>query len=125
MKVALWIVSVLLALAFVGSGTMKLVTPLDELATKMSFVTSFGQLTRVIGVAEVLGALGLVLPAATRIKPMLTPIAASLLALLMAGAVGTHLVLGEIDKSGGAIVLLLLSAFVAWGRIAKAPIAAR
>ncbi len=124
MKIAVWIVSALLALAFLGSGLMKLVTPLDELAQKMAFVVHFGVLTRVIGAAEVLGALGLLLPAALRIKPALTPVAAICLAALMAGAFVTHLVLGE-PGAVVPVVLVVLCAFVAWGRIAKVPVAAR
>jgi hypothetical protein len=125
MKVAVWIVSALLALAYLGSGFMKLVTPLDELAQKMAFVTYFGSLTRAIGAAEVLGALGLLLPAATRIKPMLTPIAASGLAVLMLGAVVTHVVLGEANHVAVPLVLAALSAFVAWARVVKVPVLAR
>jgi hypothetical protein len=68
---------------------------------------------RAIGLVEVLGALGLILPAALKIAPVLTPIAALGLAMTMVGAVLTHLQLGETNRIGPAIVLLLLLVFVA------------
>ncbi len=78
LHISLWVVQVLLALAFGMAGFMKVSMPISELAAKgMGFVnhTSEG-LVRFIGTVELLGALGLILPAATRIKPILTPIAA-------------------------------------------------
>lgn len=122
----LWVVQVLLTAAFVMAGLMKLTTPIAELAVKMSWVnhTPAG-LVRFIGGSELLGGLGLLLPAATRIKPILTPVAASALVLVMVLAAGFHLYLGEAGLMMPSLVLGVLSAFVAWGRFAKAPIAAR
>lgn len=125
-NVALWVAQGLLALAFLGAGAMKLVTPIDELARGMSFVPHVpGALVRFIGLSEVAGALGLVLPAATRIKPALTPLAAGLLAVVMVLALGTHLALGEAGAIGAPIVLGGLAALVAWGRSKKAVVAPR
>lgn len=125
MKIALWIVQGLLAFAFLAAGGMKLATPVDQLlANGMTFVEYVpALLVRFIGLSEVAGALGLILPAATGIQPKLTPLAASLLALVMVLAVLTHIALGEWGGLGAPIVLGGLSAFVAWGRFVKAPIA--
>ena len=81
MSIVLWIVQVLLALAFIMAGSMKLVTPIAELAeANMTFVNVFPEwFVRFLGVAEVAGGIGLIVPAATRIMPRLTPLAAFLL----------------------------------------------
>ncbi|HEX8699267.1 MAG TPA: DoxX family protein [Myxococcaceae bacterium] len=126
LHVVLWIVQVLLALAFFGAGSFKLFTPIAELAQQMAWVSTMPEgLVRFIGASELAGALGLLLPALTRIKPGLTPLAAAGLTVVMLLAAPFHLSRGE----GGAIVpnLILgaLAAFVAWGRFKKAPIAPR
>lgn len=123
---ALWGVQGLLAFAFLGAGAMKLTTPVAELATSMNWVNSTPEpLVRFIGAAELAGALGLILPAALRILPMLTPVAAALLTVVMGLAVGKHLMIGEPAMVVPGLVLGALSAFVAWGRGLKAPISAR
>ncbi len=126
MRIALWIVQSLLAFAFLAAGFMKATVPLAELATQMAWVESFPAFAvRLIGVAEIAGALGLILPSITRIKPVLTPIAAAALVVLMIGGAGTHLVLGEAAMMPPSIVLGTLAAFVAWGRYKAAPIPER
>jgi len=127
MNIALWIVQALLAVAFGMAGAMKLATPVDELvANGMTFAAHVpAWVPKLAGAAEVLGAVGLVLPAALKIKPALTPLAAAGLVVVMILAVGTHVVLGEWAALGGPIVLGALSAFVAWGRYAARPIAPR
>jgi putative oxidoreductase len=126
MRIALWIVQSLLAFAFLAAGFMKATVPLAELAQQMAWVESFPPFAvRFIGVAEVAGALGLILPSITRIKPVLTPIAAAALVVLMVGGAGTHLVLGEVTMMPPSIVLGSLAAFVAWGRTKAAPIPER
>jgi putative oxidoreductase len=128
MHVALWIAQSLLAVAFLGAGVMKTITPIDVLATKGMggwVVDVPVWLMRFIGVSEVLGALGLVLPAATRIAPKLTPLAAAALALVMMLGAGTHLAYGEAKSVVGNVVIGGLAAFVAWGRLTRHPIAAR
>src|ERR1700742_1888860 len=107
MTYALWIVQVLLALLFLFSGGTKLVLPLDVLTSMGSpnQIQLPGLFLRFIGVVEVLGALGLVLPGLLRIKPGLTPLAAAGLVLVMMVALAlVPLVVG------------LLAAFVAYGR---------
>jgi len=119
MGIALWAVQVLLGLAFLAAGGMKLARPKKELANNnMAWVEDFSQgAVRLIAALEVLGALGLVLPALTGVLPWLTPLAALGLALLMAGAVYTHL---RREEGLAAVVppavLLLLAALVAVGR---------
>ncbi len=126
LHIGLWVVQALAAFAFLGAGATKLTTPIADLATKMSFVPHFPAIAvRAIGLAEVLGALGLVLPSALRIAPKLTPLAAAGLVALMLGAAGTHVAVGDAPGMVPSLVLGGLSAFIAWGRGRKAPIAAR
>ena len=126
MKYALWIVQLLLAAAFGMAGFFKLATPIEALAAQMAWVAEVPSWTpRVAGAAEVLGAVGLVLPAATRIKPTLTPLAAAGLALVMVLAAGLHLSLGQLGALAPNAVLGGLALFVAWGRWKKAPIEPR
>lgn len=126
MNIGLWVVQVLLAAGFLMAGGMKLMTPHDALAAQMTWVNYLPAFApKVIGTLEVLGALGLILPSLLRIKPALTPLAAAGLALLMAGAFITHLVLGEFSMSLPSLVLGLLAAFVAWGRHQRSSIVAR
>jgi putative oxidoreductase len=125
---ALWIVQVLLALVFAAAGAAKLFTPLAELATKGMggwVVDSPALLVRFIGASELLGAIGLVAPAATRVAPRLTPVAAAALAVVMVLAAGTHVAYGEHGSVVPNAVLGGLAAFVAWGRSKRRPIAAR
>ena len=97
MNIVLWIVQILLALAFLMAGTLKATQPIDKLAVRMQWVNSLRppQLVRLIGVLEILGAVGLILPAVTGIWPWLTPIAAIGLVLTMIGAMLLHVRLGE------------------------------
>jgi hypothetical protein len=127
MNIALWIAQALLAVAFFMAGGMKLVLPMDALlANGMTFIEYVpAALVRFIGLSEVAGALGVTLPAATRIQPRLTPIAAALLGVVMVLAMGTHLMLGEFGALGPPLMLGLLSAFVAWGRSKKSVITPR
>ncbi len=124
--IVLWVVQGLIGIAFIVAGLTKLVKPIPELAQTMSFVPHAPELlVRFIGLSELLGGLGVILPAATRIKPILTVIAAARLALVMILAVFTHVMLGEIPQIIPPVVLGLLSTFIALGRLKKAPIAPR
>ena len=126
MKIALWIVQALLAFAFVMAGGMKLVTPLDQLAESLPWVLEMpALLVRFIGLSEVAGGIGVLLPALTRIQPRLTPLAAAGLGLVMILAVIFHLARGEFGGSVPSIVLLILAAFVYYGRTKLAPISPR
>lgn len=124
--VGLWTAQILLAIVYAGAGYMKLTQPLDVLAVNMTFVTQIPEwLTRFIGAAELLGAIGLIAPAATRILPMLTPAAAVGLVIVQLSAMVFHIAHGEFGVLVVNAVLLALALFVAWGRIVAAPIASR
>ena len=126
LHVALWVAQALLAFTFGIAGFIKLTQPLASLATQMPWTTAVpGVLVRFIGVSELAGALGLILPAATRILPRLTPAAAGGLVLIMGMAAAFHLSRGELYMLPMNGVLGLLAAFVAWGRLAARPIAPR
>jgi uncharacterized membrane protein YphA (DoxX/SURF4 family) len=126
MKYLLWALQIVLGLAFLAAGFMKVSQPFDALGAQMVWVNDVPEpLVRFIGLAEVLGGLGLVLPAATRILPWLTPLAAAGLALDMLLATVFHLARGEFAASVSTLVLGLLAAFVAYGRLRLAPITVR
>ncbi len=116
MDITLWIVAGLLALAFLGAGTMKLSRSKEQLAASgMSWTEDFSApMVKTIGSLEILGALGLVLPALTGILPALVPVAALGLTATMIGAIVVHLRRREAFTP--AAVLLVLAAFVAIGR---------
>lgn len=114
MKKAVWIVSALLAVGFLLTGLGKLLPPTGELETTASGIPV--PLLRIAGAAEVVGAIGLILPAATRIAPLLTPVAASGLVITMIGAVTANMLVGEYGQAVVPALLGLLSAFVAWAR---------
>jgi len=118
MTYALWIVQGLLALIFLFAGGMKLVLPLDVLTEQMPLP---GLFVRFIGVAEVLGAIGLILPGLLRIRPGLTPVAAAGLVIIMIGATVLTLAGGDVALALIPLVVGLLSAFVAYGRWRLAP----
>jgi putative oxidoreductase len=112
--------------AFVVGGLMKAIMPGADLARNSAWVADVPlALLRFIGVAELAGGLGLILPAATRIRPMLTRLAAVSLATIMTLAFVFHIQRGEWDALPVNAVLGALAAFGAWGRWRKAPIAPR
>ena len=91
MNVIIWVLQIVLALAFLAAGLTKLIQPRQKLATTMGWVEDFPDPgVRTIGALEVLGALGLLLPALTGMATVLVPVAAVGLALLMVGAAATH-----------------------------------
>ena len=123
MNTAIWIAQGLLAVVFAFSGLSKLIQPYERLAQQMGYVNDFSPNTfRAIGVAEVLGAAGVVLPALTDILPWLTPTAAIGLVLVMLGAMATHLRRREYAMIAINLVLLALAVFVAYGRIVAEPL---
>lgn len=118
MNVALWVVAGLLAAAFLAAGAMKLSQPKEKLAASgMGWVESFsaGQV-KAIGALEVLAAIGLIVPPLVHVAPVLAPLAATGLVLMMIGAAVTHARRGEFPQIAVNVVLLALAAFVAWGR---------
>jgi uncharacterized membrane protein YphA (DoxX/SURF4 family) len=125
MDIALWIVQGLLALLFLGAGATKATQNYDKLSGMMPWAKNFSPtIVKTIGVLEVLGAIGLILPSLTRILPILTPLAGVGLALTMGGAILTHVRRKEYPPVAVNTVLLLLAAFVAYGRFVLVPIVA-
>jgi hypothetical protein len=116
MNVALWIVQVLLGALFVFGGVYKLVMPLEGIP--LPFPVWF---LRFIGLVELLGGVGLILPGLLRIKPKLTPLAAVGLVIIMIGAVGTGLMAGDPAAAAMPALVGVLAAFVAYGRWKLAP----
>jgi len=126
LRLALWIVQLILAAAFLMAGFMKATQPVDQLAAAMGWPGDIPPLLlRFIGLAEFAAALGLVLPAATRIRPVLTPLAASGLVVIMVLAFLFHIPRGEYSSLPLNAAFGVLAAFVAWGRFFRAPIPAR
>jgi DoxX-like protein len=118
MTYVLWIIQGLLALLFLFTGGIKLVLPLEVMTQQFPLP---GWFLRFIGVAEVLGAIGLILPGLLGIRPGLTPLAASGLVVIMIGATVLTLVGGDVVSALIPLVVGLLSAFVAYGRWRLAP----
>ena len=118
MTSALWIVQGLLAALFLFAGGMKLVLPLEKLTGPFPLP---GWFIRFIGVCEVLGALGLILPGLLRIRPGLTPLAAAGLVIIMIGATALTVAAGAVAPALISLVVGLLAAFVAYGRWRLAP----
>jgi hypothetical protein len=121
-NVLLWVVQGLLAALFLFAGGMKLVLPLEALAGPIALP---GLFMRFIGVAEVAGALGLVLPSLLRIQPRLTPVAAAGLVIIMIGATVLTGIAGPASMAAMPAVVGVLAAVVAYGRLKMALISPR
>jgi uncharacterized membrane protein YphA (DoxX/SURF4 family) len=123
MNIALWVVQILLALAFLAAGVMKSSQPIDKLKQNMEWVKHVSPpFVRIVGILELLGGLGLILPAVTHILPWLTAVAAVGLVLAMIGAAITHIALKDYKGMSAPIVLLILALFIAYGRFAVVPL---
>ena len=124
MNVILWIVQGLLALMFLMAGAMKVSKPKKVLREKLGdWVDQYSDLSlKLIGLAELLGAIGLILPMAMGFLPILTPLAAIGLAMTMVGAMKVHYDRKEKSKVTTNIVLMLLAVFVVFGRLYLLPI---
>jgi uncharacterized membrane protein YphA (DoxX/SURF4 family) len=118
MNIVLWIVQTLLALLFLFTGGMKLIMPIEEMTQQIPMP---GLFLRFIGVCEVLGGLGLVLPWLLSIRPGLTPLAAAGLVIIMIGATVITIVTGPIAISLVPLAVGILCLFVAYGRWRLAP----
>ena len=124
MTKTLWTIQILLAGLFIFAGGFKLVTPIEEMVKQMPVAMS-GAFLQFVGVCEVLGGLGLILPGLLRIKPGLTPLAALGLVIIMIGATVISLMAPSPATALFPFVTGVLAAFVAYGRWKLAPIAAR
>lgn len=124
MKYVLIVLQILVGLAFIAAGTMKIITPTDQLAQQMAWVAAVPAFTvPIIGILEVAGGLGLILPWLTGIQPQLVRLAAVGLVLTMIGAVITHLAIGDpFGALVSPIVLGALAGFIAYGRSSLLPL---
>lgn len=123
LNIALWVAQVLLAAMFLMAGIMKATQPIEELSQSMTWVNDFSAgMVRFIGISELLGGIGLLLPALLRIKPIFTPLAALGLFIIMVLAFIYHISNAEYQALGINLILGAIAVFIAWGRYKKAPI---
>lgn len=126
LRIGLWIAQVLLFAMFTAAGLTKLMTPIPQLAAMMPWAGQYSEtFVRIIGVVDLAGGLGILLPALTRILPRLTVLAALGCAVLQVFALVFHLARGEAGVTPLNLVLLALSLFVLWGRNDRAQIEPR
>ena len=118
MNVFLWVVAGLLAVVFLFAGLTKLIKPKEQLKDQMAWVEDFTPgVIKMIAALEVLAAIGLVVPPLVGVAPVLAPIAALGLVLIMLGAMLTHVRRKELPMVVINLVLLALAAIVVWGRL--------
>jgi putative oxidoreductase len=121
-NIALWVLQVLLACFFVMVGYSHALMPFDQIAPQATWMNAVPRwLSLFIGYAELAGGLGLVIPAATRMAPWVTPLAARGLATIMILAIPFHVLKGEASVVWVHALIAALALFVAWGR-RKAPL---
>ncbi|MFM6933728.1 MAG: DoxX family protein [Novosphingobium sp.] len=125
LNAGIWLVQVMIAVPFVAIGAIKLTMPLDQVAKLAPWAIEYPRFVRLIGLIDLAGGIGLILPALTRIKPQLTVWAAVGCAALMVCAIVFHLVRGEANAIGLNIVLLGLTLIAWWGRSRAVPIRPR
>lgn len=117
MDLTVWIIQGILALMFLMAGIMKSTQPKDKLVKSLPWVNDFSlQTVRFIGISELTGAIGIILPQLTGIYPILSPIAAVGLAIIMVLAASHHIRKNEYKEVAFNAILLILSAFVAYYR---------
>ena len=114
----LWTLQALLAALFLFAGAMKLIVPIEALVAQSSLP---GPFLLFIGVVEVLGALGLILPGLTRVQTQLAPLAAAGLVVIMFGATALSIADGQVAPAAIPAIVGLLAAFIAYGRTELAP----
>ena len=123
LRIGLWAAQIVLALAFVGIGLMKLTTPIPDLAAMMKWAGEYPPaIVRFMGLIDLLGGIGVLLPTLTRILPRLSVLAALGCTVLQVLAIGFHVSRGEFQALPLNALLIALSVFVLWGRGRKAPI---
>ena len=119
MTYALWVLQVLLGLLFVFAGGSKLVMPIEEMTKEVAMP---GWFLRGIGVCELLGGLGLILPGLFRIRTGLTPLAAAGIVIIMIGATAVTVMYMGVGMGLVPFIVGVLAAFVAYGRWRVAPL---
>ncbi|HAD11472.1 MAG TPA: hypothetical protein DCF33_03440 [Saprospirales bacterium] len=124
LNIGLWITQVLLAALYLMTGSTKLFQPIEEIAKMLPWAAEMpAGMVRFIGLSELLGGLGLLLPSILRIQPRLTVFAAIGLTLVQVLATGFHLSRGETSVIGMNFLFMAMAGFIAWGRAKKVPIA--
>ena len=118
LNVLLWVLQVLLAMLFMFAGVMKFIMTVEEMTKQIAMP---GWFLHFIGGAEILGAIGLLLPGILRIRTGLTPLAASALAVIMIGATAVNLKTGQRGAALTTVIVGLLLVFVAYNRRRMAP----
>ena len=123
LHLGLWVAQGLLAVAFGLSGAMKTFAPIAMIAENLPWVLEYPEtLLRFIGISEVLGALGMILPSASKLMPKLTGFAGIGLVIVMVLALGFHLMRAEYAAIVPNLILGGMAGFVAWGRLKAVPI---
>ena len=123
LNIALWVAQAIFGLMIIMAGAAKAMQSIEALAESMPWVTTVSAgLVKFIGISELLGGIGLLLPSILRIKPELTVWAAYGLALVMVLAGGFHASRGEYSAIGVNVFMMAIAIFIAWGRSKKAPI---
>ena len=127
LNVALWIIQILLAIGYAIAGIMKIVSPISDLAMEMAYAADVPEwFVRTVGVLEVAGAVGIIMPAITKIMTWLVPLTAICFSLIQVTAIFIHANYGETAQFLAInLTLLAMSLFVLWGRWKKLPITAR
>lgn len=123
MNGVLWTLQGVLTLVFCGAGLMKLVVNQKQLASRgMGFAGEVSASSiKMLGTAEFLGGIGVTLPALVKVLPVLAPVAAACLAVVMIGAIGVHVRRHELPAVAVPVVLLASAVVVAWGRLGPYP----
>lgn len=125
LNIALWVAQGLISLTLIWAGYAKLFQPIEETAQMLPWALDNPGLLKFTGIVDLLGGIGIVLPAALRIQPKLTVFAAYGTIALMIAASVFHISRGEASLIGMNIFFLMLAGFIAWGRTKKAPILAK
>ncbi|MEQ1761171.1 MAG: DoxX family protein [Vicinamibacterales bacterium] len=126
LNIALWVLQVLLACFFVMVGYSHALMPFDQIVQQATWMNDVPRwLSLFIGYAEIAGGMGLIIPAATRIAPWLTPLAALGLATIMVLAIPFHVLANEASVVWIHALIAAPAAFVAWGRWRQSPITGR
>jgi len=123
LNIALWAIQILLAIGYVIAGMMKITNPISELALEMAYAADVPEwFVRTVGVLEIGGAVGIILPALLKTLTWLVPLSALCFSLVQVVAIGIHAVYGETAQFLAInLTLLAMSLFVLWGRWKKMP----
>jgi putative oxidoreductase len=125
LNIALWVAQVLISLTLIWAAYIKLFQPIEETAKMLPWALDNPGLLKFTGIIDLLGGIGIVLPAALKIQPKLTVFAAYGIIALMIAASVFHISRGEASLIGMNIFFFVLAGFIAWGRTKKAPVLAK